>query len=286
MSDGSFVVGVWGVRVADFPAWAARGVGHFLANKPAPEGVTHDDYCHAAADAGGVAMLSPTASPAADAARRGFGGWCMPDEPEGRLPAREYEATWFALRSRGWPVFGNFTHMVSDGSLSFSDARRYFNGNTVWGFDYHIVNRGLSLEAGFDRWERVVSAAQAHAGRRKPFWVSVETGPHLPTCGPFDAATFRALNLKAKELGASGVVWFPIREAKYPGGFSWDVTPPDVAEAMPGVAEELRGPTELERLRCRVAAMELAATGAERGIEDAAASIRQQAELLRAARGA
>jgi hypothetical protein len=109
-------------------------------------------------------------------------------------------------------------------------------GVDVWGFDYHIFNRGKSLADGIAVWERVVDAGRSFAGRAKPFWVSIETGQHLPTGRGPTATEFRQLVENAVRLGASGIVYFPIREPKY--GFSWDVTTPEVDEEMKRLAAE------------------------------------------------
>ena len=259
-----FTFGVWGVRPADFPKWKQRGVTWFLTNEPVPEGTTRQAYCNAAADQGGVAMISPSDRPSADVQLRGFGGWTQRDEPEGKVSPEEFQAQYFRLRNRGFPVFANFTHQIIDllepPGTTPRQYRTYVQACDIWCFDYHILNRGQTLDQGLPLWERIVDGMRMLAGRAKPFFIHVETGPHLPTSLAVTAADVRRMVYKAAELGASGVVYFSIREPRY--GFSWDVTPPDVAEEMVRLAAEFVGgvPDTPEVIALK---QELAAAGAE-----------------------
>lgn len=226
--------------------WTDRGVTTFIAaGLPLPKNMGDAAYCAAAADLGAKAWIPPGNALTAQSKLPGFGGWALRDEPEGKIEPGAYRDSTHRLKGRGFPIFGNFTHALIDGLLPVSAYRTYTEGLTTWGFDYHILNRGQALEQGFQTWERVVDGMRMAAGRDKPFLVSVETGPHLPTSAAFSVEKFRALCFKAKDLGAAGLVLFTIREPRY-GGFSWDVTPPAIAEAMPSIFEELNAPPEIE----------------------------------------
>jgi hypothetical protein len=255
-----FTFAVWAVRPADFPKWRDRGVTRFITNDPVPEGTTRAAYCSAAADAGGLAMISPSDKPSADAALRGFGGWAQRDEPEGKVPPDVFQAEYFRLRNRGFPVFANFTHQLIDllepPGTTPRQYRTYLQSCDIWSFDYHILNRGQTLDAGLPTWERITDGMRMLAGRAKPFFIHVETGPHLPTSLPVTPADLRRMVYKAADLGASGIIYFSIREPRH--GFSWDVTPADVAEEMKTIAAEFAGgvpdPPEVAALKQQLAA--------------------------------
>ena len=100
------LIGIYGVRAADFGRWASLGIDAVIGHEKdglMPDRATRVDYCAAAQANGLAAYISPSDKPSVDVTLPAFAGWVQPDEADGRVSPTAYRDTYFKLKGRGYP---------------------------------------------------------------------------------------------------------------------------------------------------------------------------------------
>jgi hypothetical protein len=266
---GFFVIGAWSQPRGSFDKWKARGINTMVQYESAQ--ATIQEWTTAAVDRGLYMIRRPVPGIVGDIGQKNLIAFAHPDEPD--IPSTGHDAAYIAEEYAKWkaalpdiPIFtnysGGYVNQWQGNPLVGYAGYKPLLDNTDWAASSIYPVTGWDRPNDLDAPGKAVDVLEKYS-EGKPQIAVIESSDQELSWAPREipgptAGQFRAQVWDSVIKGAKGVVYFP---QKFKPSFSFDNTPPEIADEMTAqnarlaaLSKVLVGPADPTGLAATVAA--------------------------------